>query len=304
MIMKINNELLRRSLALSFGSGVSADRLLSEGKGTTAQNDEMTGGGALTILDENLLRRAGYRLAATEMSKQQNIEDVVERADKLLQNDNNSNTEMSQDSIADQGWVQACLDAAGKIYNNDLKQLWAKILAGEIKAPGSYSLRVLDFMSKLSQKDAVRIRNLCQYVLYTIGKTDAMILRMRDSKTLTYQDFSYLMELRLINSSSLVVKKYRFGNGQGNIVLYHGDVVYIIEVDRPDYDLPIYSFTELGKEVLSIVDDTELDYEYLRAFSENVMTTNKGLKFMCGKMEIKDSVGNVTDEGILFKLPE
>ena len=40
-----------------------------------------------------------------------------------------------------------------------------------------------------------------------------------------------------------------------------------------------------------------------------VMPIKSGLRsygglLMCGKMEIKDGVGNVTDEGMLFKLPE
>lgn len=261
--MDIQNELLKRVLSKPFGWNLATRNLLES---SSAEEDPGEGGNKeLSLIDEALSQRAGRRLVAEEINKQKNMEDVVQRADEILQAEP---APIADGEESDQGWVEECLDGAGKAYHEDLKNYWARLLAGEIKHPGFYSLRAIDFMKKLSKKDAERIRRICQYVMYD-NKGDAVIFR-NDAEDVRYSDLSFLMELRLLDSSSFVVKQYKFGKGKGHAFLFKNSVGFLVKVNKSEYDLPIYSFTELGKEILTIIDDTEANYDYLKNFATEI----------------------------------
>lgn len=295
--MDIKSNSLREVLSRAFGLNLAPNNLIEEQSGA----DENAESSNLTIVDDELKQRAGRRLLAEEISKQTNIEDVVRRTDKLLE----SEPEISKSTEeTDQGWVDECLDGAGKAYNDDLKDYWAKLLAGEIKHPGYYSLRAVDFMKKLSKKDAERIKDMCKYVMYNVNKSDAIILRYKESPY-SYSDLSFLMELRLIDSSNFIVKQYRFKNENGGVELFiHGNVGMVINVKSKEYDLPIYSFTQLGKEMLTIIDSQEADIDYLREFARITVGKKNRLEISGGHMEVIGDTLNIIKDEYGFTYPE
>lgn len=295
--MEIKSNSLREVLSRAFGLNLAPGNLIEAQSGT----EESAESSNLSKVDEELKQKAGRRLLAEEISKQKNIEGVVQRTDKLLE----SEPEITKSTgETDQGWVDECLDGAGKAYNDDLKDYWAKLLAGEIKHPGFYSLRAIDFMKKLSKKDAERIREMCKYVMYNVDKSDAIILRYKEGP-FSYSDLSFLMELRLIDSSNFIVKQYRFKNEDGGIDLFlHGDVGLVINVKSKEYDLPIYSFTQLGKEMLTIIDDQEADIDYLREFARITIGKNNKLEISGGHMEVIDDTLNIKKDDYGFTYPE
>lgn len=51
------------------------------------------------------------------------------------------------------------------VSENELRHLWGTILAGEIAAPGSVSLKTLDIVKTVSKEDADAFASLCDHVL-------------------------------------------------------------------------------------------------------------------------------------------
>lgn len=295
--MDIKNDSLKKVLSCAFGFNLAQSNLLE----TSTSNNDNNSTTDLTIVDEELKCRAGRRLLAEEINKQKNLEDVIQRADDILQTEPQS---LPHQEETDQGWIDECLDGAGKTYNDNLKDYWAKLLAGEIRNPGTYSKRAVNFMKTLSQKDAEKIRNMCQYVMYSIDKNDAFILRHKDSQY-TYADLSFLMELRLLNSSSFVVRQFKYNDEKGGVALYiHNDVGFFLEICKKEYDLPIYSFTELGREILSTIDDMDVNTDYLRKFSESIIKKKKELKISCGHLLCNEDSYRLVIDDIFFRLPE
>lgn len=293
--MDIQNELLKRVLSKPFGWNLVTLNLLES---SSAEEGLDEGGNKeLSLIDEALSQRAGRRLVAEEINKQKNMEDVVQRADEILQAEP-APTANGEES--DQGWVEECLDGAGKAYHEDLKNYWARLLAGEIKHPGFYSLRTIDFMKKLSKKDAERIRRICQYVMYD-NKGDAVIFR-NDAEDVRYSDLSFLMELRLLDSSSFVVKQYKFGKGKGHAFLFKNSVGFLVKVNKSEYNLPIYSFTELGKEILTIIDDTEANYDYLKNFAAEI-TKKKEIEVVGGDFFRNGTLASFLRNDKYFEIP-
>jgi len=274
--MEIRSNSLKEVLSRAFGLNIAPNNLLEASATVGETGNEKASN--LVVIDEELRKRAGRRLIAEELNKQKNIEEVVERADKILLSEPEPTDQHYEET--DQGWIDDCLDGAGKAYHEDLKNYWARLLAGEIKHPGFYSLRAIDFMKKLSKKDAERIRRICQYVMYD-NKGDAVIFKY-DSEEISYGDLSFLMELRLLDSSSFVVKQYKFETGEGYAFLFKNNVGFLIKVKKREYDLPIYSFTELGKEILTIIDDTGVNLDYLKNFATEI-TKMKEIEVVVGE---------------------
>lgn len=294
--MDIKNEMLRKILAGPFGWNLKKQNLL-ENNVTEYENpvDRQT----LTVVDKELSDRAAQRLVASELNKQKNIEDVIQRADEILEKE--PKVELTSEK-SDQGWVEDCLDGAGKAYDDELKDYWAKLLAGEIRNPGKYSKRMTNFMKTISQKDAERIKKICPYVMYDM-KGDAVILRY-DGEKISYEDISFLAELRLLDSSSFVVKQYKFANGKGQAFLFKKNIGYLLKVEKREYDLPIYAFTELGKEVLTIVDNSEADFDYLEGFSMSITKGRTDLVANCGNFLAIDDGVVMLKEGMKFEIPK
>lgn len=293
--MEIRSNPLKKFLANAFGLNLAPNNLLE----MKESDNDLENHADLVQVDEAVKLRAGKRLLAEEINKQNNIEDVVQRADKILESE--SQTQESQD-VTGQDWVDECLDGAGRAYNDNLKDYWAKLLAGEIKNPGTYSKRVVTFMKSLSQKDAERIRNMCPYVMYS-DKNEASILQYEE-ELYSFDEIRFLMELRLLDSQSFIVKKYRFDKGEGHMGFYHGDVGFIIKVKKTNYDLPVYTFTELGMEVLSIIDDTPTNIDSLKHFSDYMIKKNEPMEFMCGKVVMVDGKPAINKNDLIFELPE
>lgn len=51
-------------------------------------------------------------------------------------------------------WFIRFFDSVGNISNEDMQLLWARVLAGEIKTPGSFSLRTLETLRNMTRKEA------------------------------------------------------------------------------------------------------------------------------------------------------
>lgn len=80
--MEIKNETLRRMLAGPFGWNMKKQYLLENPVGEGESPADVQ---ALTDADKELSERAAQRLVASELNKQKNMEDVIQRADEILQ---------------------------------------------------------------------------------------------------------------------------------------------------------------------------------------------------------------------------
>lgn len=298
--MDIKSNPLKKFLANAFGLNIAPNNLLE----TPTANNKTDGNTELLQIDDELKTRAGRRLLAEEINKQKNLEDVIQRADDILQSEAyDSKQDGCLQEKTDQGWVDDCLDGAGKAYDDDLKDYWAKLMAGEIKNPGFYSKRAIQFMKSLSKADADKIKKMCQYVVYNFDNTDAVILRYKPSDY-TFDEISFLMELRLLNYNHSIVKQYRFEENEGFGFFRKKDVGLFVKIKRKEYALPIYSFTELGKEILTIIDDTDINRKYLVDFSKSITENKDFLEVNGGDMVgIDDSYHFVKNENY-FEIPE
>lgn len=112
--------------------------------------------------DSNELVRMATNVAlADTVRRELNVANALLHAEAELEND----TQTPPDESIDNDWLFRWRDCASQVSSDELQTLWGKILAGEIKAPGSYSLRTLEFLKNLSQSEAAAITKLSQFVI-------------------------------------------------------------------------------------------------------------------------------------------
>lgn len=61
----------------------------------------------------------------------------------------------------DMAWTSSYSEAAQDISDEDMQEMWARILAGEVEKPGSTSVRTLAILRNLDQSTAKSFRRLC-----------------------------------------------------------------------------------------------------------------------------------------------
>ena len=104
-----------------------------------------------------LQHRAARRWIEEEAQQQKNMEDVTAKA--LLQLDENA----TPDSIEDD-WIVNFFDKTRIVSDNEMQNLWARILTGEANAPGTYSKRTVNFLSDLDKSEANLFTKLCGFI--------------------------------------------------------------------------------------------------------------------------------------------
>lgn len=109
---------------------------------------------------EELAMRTSQRLAFQELSKQQNIETVVDHAYEILQ---------KEDAIPDESvkseWMSRFFNSVEDISDTNMQELWGHLLAGEIKQPGKYSYRTMDKLKNLNSDEAKLFHNITTLIL-------------------------------------------------------------------------------------------------------------------------------------------
>ena len=107
---------------------------------------------------QELAQRARNRLVAQEMKRQENIDAIVEEALGLL-------PEAAKEDPVDPGWASRFFHECQDISHEELRAVWAKLLANEVAEPGACSRRTLSILRDLSAGEARHLRLLGSYTL-------------------------------------------------------------------------------------------------------------------------------------------
>ena len=103
-----------------------------------------------------LHRRAAHRFIEEEAQRQTNMEDITAQALPQL------NAEATPDLI-ENDWLVNFFDKSRIVSDNEMQVLWARVLAGEANAPGTYSKRTINFLSDLDKVEAELLTKLCGF---------------------------------------------------------------------------------------------------------------------------------------------
>lgn len=154
-----------------------------------------------------------------------------------------------------------------------MQHLWGKILAGELKAPGSFSLRVLDFLRNLSQREARSIELLSRFAI------EDVIWRDDESKLDAYGiNFSSLLGLQdlgvLSGAEAIGLERTWPSTDQSKFIraLRSNDKVLVVRHDdaKKQLKLQVYLLTAIGRQILRL-GKFEAHMNYLRQVGKVIL---------------------------------
>ena len=120
-----------------------------------------------------LQRRALKRFIAEEAKKQDNMESITSKAFPMIDDD-------SKPQEIEDDWIINFFDKCRLISDEEMQNLWAKILAGEANSPGKFSKRTVNFLGSLDKSDATLFKTLCCYA-WVIGNHAPLIFDLEKS---------------------------------------------------------------------------------------------------------------------------
>lgn len=194
--------------------------------------------------------------------KRANVAAAVLEAAAVLDNDSGlvPAAEVGQD------WLFRWRDAAAEVSTDDLQKMWGQILAGEVKSPGQFSLRTLEFVRNLSQSEANLIAMLAPFVL------GAYVVRIPNNRLaelgLAFGLILELADLGLVSGVEALGLTSTFGSREPDrymSALKSHDKVVVVEHDDADKKavIPVYQLSAIGREVMKLA-GFKSDLNYLR----------------------------------------
>jgi uncharacterized repeat protein (TIGR03899 family) len=248
-----------------------------DGKIEIAMNKDNLIENDFQLIKNEILERKYYQ----ELKKEGNINNTLNFTMKELESEN----EVSDEKV-DEDWINRFFNTIENISNEQLQQLWAKILAGEIKQPNSYSLRTLDLLKNLSFKEAELFSKIGQLAInsnnkmYFIIADDSMLL---DKFNISFDEILQLKNLVLIHSNTLDITIGLTNKVTNSHLIYAQNVIKIVRSETaPLITIPIYDFTDIGKELLSLV-NIEDNQEYLNQIITR-LNTSENIEIYKGKI--------------------
>lgn len=176
-----------------------------------------------------------------------------------------TDAQVPPDRNVDEDWLFAWREHAGKVSNEDLQRLWGSVLAGEVKAPGRYSIRTLEFLKTLSKMEAELISKLASYVI------DGRIARSQkeylESNGLSFSVLLQMQELGVVSGVealglSTTYKSIVEGKFIRALISHSKALIVEHEDASKTLEFEIYLLTAVGRQVLGL-GSFEPDIEYL-----------------------------------------
>ena len=109
----------------------------------------------------DLHRRAARRWIGEEAQRQRNMESITAKALPQL-------NENATPSSVEDDWIVNFFEKSRIVSDNEMQELWSRVLAGEANDPGTYSKRTVNFLSDLDKGEAALFTKFCGFV-WVIG---------------------------------------------------------------------------------------------------------------------------------------
>ncbi len=243
-------------------------------------NIEVMPSGYIELLDDvkrnepkfdikHILKHADAREKLESIREEINISKAIIHAEEELVGDPQS----APDRPIDEDWLYKWKENASKVSTEELQQLWGKILAGEVKSPGKYSLRTMDFLKNISQEEARLIEQLAQFnISGCIARDEKDIL---NNNGITFGKLLFLQELGVIIGveaigMSMTYKSNVAESFQKVLVSNKKALLILHEDNSKKLSLNSYGLSSLGKQIVSL-GNFESNQEYLTSIGKKIV---------------------------------
>jgi hypothetical protein len=209
--------------------------------------------------DKELVHRAAQSFLAKELRSQANKEAVAKKAIEHLSH--KSEQDGAKAEAPEEDWLNAFERYAENASSERLRDLWARVLAKEIGSPKTFSLRTMRFVSELDVKTASRFQEMRTRVF-----NGSYLLKPTEFRGQLFVDWLALEAAGLITGVDGNISQ---GFALPGTALKFAKSAVRVTLSGPiDFRLPIILLTDVGAELIKIVDSSDDDIEFSRELAE------------------------------------
>lgn len=199
----------------------------------------------------------GY-ITHLEYYKCRNFNKIAQKADEVYKKQIDSSSQ-SPDSFKKNlsiDWFIRFFEDCGNISDEQMQELWAKVLAGETAQPGTYSLRILDVLRNLSKDEAEALQTLASYAIPVHGQ---YYICVDDELKNSYDyDFKLLTAYDCNTIENNIATQYEMTINAEDHFMSVGNIICLPHIDSEErYILEIQRFTKIGHEFIRLVSPNE-----------------------------------------------
>ncbi|OAG75646.1 hypothetical protein Amal_03172 [Acetobacter malorum] len=199
--------------------------------------------------DPVLLERATIEMMGDAYRKQENKDAVAEEALKDIGEKHTDNS--STNEALDEDWLNFFSSYAEKATSERTRQLWGRILSGEVRHPGRFSLPTLRLLSEIDQKTAASFVEISSFA---IGNA---IYFPKEYKSEHFSDLLRLENAGLINGISsplAVVFKEKSASTAKIVDEYFIVLIKTNENKMENLRIGAIFLTDTGADLIKIID--------------------------------------------------
>jgi hypothetical protein len=203
-------------------------------------------------LEPQVVDTAVNGIVADAVRREVNVAAAIICAEKELRDD----PRPVPDGTINDDWLFRWREYAGATSADELRTLWGRLLAGEVKVPGAFALRTLEFLRNLSAADARLIERASRFVLDGAISNSHTPLFEREglsfSALLELQEMGFLAGTEAIGGISKTYKSLR-PDRFISLVRSHGKAILVEHEDSSrSFSFSAFVVTTVGRQVLSL----------------------------------------------------
>jgi hypothetical protein len=203
-------------------------------------------------IEQDMLDMVEKRIIHRELRKQKNIDNVTKIAVEQLVNESDiSNTPVDED------WAVRFFNIAEDVSDEQMQQLWGKILAGEVKKPNSFSIRTIEFLKNMTKAEAELFSKAANYVIFDSKNT--FIFKGDNSTRLdvygfTFEDRLNLIDLGLIQTEGNMFITYKKPKDTDTVFISGKYIIKTtMKVDFSEFSFPVLGLTKVADELIKLL---------------------------------------------------
>ena len=161
-------------------------------------------------IDPEYARTAANKFGQRIIREQINLDTICEKAVEQLGSNDASEGESNSEKSIDDDWLNTFEEEARKKSTEDMQDYFGRLLAGEIKKPGSSSIRAIRILGTLDQETARLFRKFCSAAIIFPGEIDIRVCSLEGTageNSLSKYGLSF-SQLNILNEYDLIISDY------------------------------------------------------------------------------------------------
>jgi hypothetical protein len=198
---------------------------------------------------------------ADSIRKEINTSKAIVFAEEILSQDE----QIPPERLIDDDWIHTWYEFAGKVSCEDLQRMWGSILAGEVKSPGKYAIRTLDFLRLLTKNEAECIAKIAPFVL-----ADGIYCHQNQCMSdngITFDLLLHIQSLGIVTGIGThgMKKILQLNELSPAVSILCNNKALFVENDKKKnrIEIPMYPLTTIGIQIMSLGQfEANIDFMY------------------------------------------